>query len=65
MVSFNELCDISARQATVNPSLREACARPRSAADETPLPEPNCASSFDSAWEALLTGTGLHNRIDG
>ncbi|MBI4984928.1 MAG: hypothetical protein HZC24_06175 [Rhodocyclales bacterium] len=59
MITLNELCDLTAKSGTTTADLRQACAQPRSAADMRPLPEPHEEFPFDSAWEALFTGTSL------
>jgi hypothetical protein len=59
MITLNELCNRTAGSQTTSDSLRHACALPRSPVDMAPLPEPHRESSFDSAWEALLSGTNV------
>lgn len=56
MNTLNELCTIAERTGSASFPLRQACAHPRSAADQRPLPVPNSESAFDSSWEALLPG---------
>ena len=54
MNTLNELCAIAERTGSASFPLRQACARPRSAADQQPLPVPNSESAFDSSWEAVM-----------
>lgn len=54
MKTLNELCAIAERTGSASFPLRQACAHPRSAADQRPLPVPNSESAFDSSWEAVM-----------
>ena len=54
MTTLNELCAIAERTGSASFPLRQACARPRSAADQEPLPVPNSESAFDSSWDAVM-----------
>lgn len=54
MSTLNELCDLAARSGSASFPLQQACARPRSAADEAPLPAPDGEAAFDSSWEAVM-----------
>lgn len=56
MVTLNDLCTIAERSGTATSQLLQACSFPRCAADMSPLPAPDGESSFDSSWEALLSG---------
>jgi hypothetical protein len=54
MNTLNELCAIAERSGSASFPLQQACAHPRSAADQRPLPVPNRESAFDSSWEAVM-----------
>ncbi len=54
MKTLNELCAIAEHSGSASFPLRQACAHPRSAADQRPLPVPNSESAFDSSWEAVM-----------
>lgn len=54
MNTLNELCALAERTGSASFPLQQACARPRSTADQSPLPVPNNESAFDSSWEALM-----------
>lgn len=54
MKTLNELCTIAERTGIASLPLKQACARPRSAADRHPLPVPSGEFAFDSSWEALM-----------
>lgn len=54
MNTLNELCTIAERSGSASFPLRQACAHPRSAADQRPLPVPSSESAFDSSWEAVM-----------
>lgn len=54
MNTLNELCALAERTGSASFPLRQACAHPRSAADQRPLPVPNSESAFDSSWEAVM-----------
>jgi hypothetical protein len=54
MNTLNELCTLAARTGSASFPLQQACAHPRSAADQQPLPVPNSESAFDSSWEAVM-----------
>ena len=64
MVSLNELCVLTAGSSTTTAALRQACALPRAPVDWSPLPIPHAEYPFDSAWEALFTGTDLLDEAD-
>ena len=54
MNTLNELCVLAERTGSASFPLQQACAHPRSAADQQPLPVPNSESAFDSSWEAVM-----------
>ncbi len=54
MNTLNELCVLAERTGSASLPLQQACAHPRSAADQQPLPVPNSESAFDSSWEAVM-----------
>ena len=54
MNTLNELCAIAERTGSASFPLRQACAHPRSAVDQQPLPVPNSESAFDSSWAAVM-----------
>jgi len=55
MNTLNELCALAERTGSASFPLLQACAHPRSAADQSPLPVPNSESVFDSSWEAVMS----------
>lgn len=55
MNTLNELCALAERSGSASFPLQQACAHPRSAADQSPLPVPNSEAVFDSSWEAVLS----------
>ncbi len=54
MNTLNELCVLAERTGSASFPLQQACAHPRSAADQRLLPVPNSESAFDSSWEAVM-----------
>ena len=62
MNTLNELCAIAERSGSASFPLRQACARPRSAADQRPLPVPSSESAFDSSWEAVMPEAAAASR---
>ena len=54
MNTLNELCAIAERSGSASFPLLQACARPRSATDQRPLPVPSSEAAFDSSWEAVM-----------
>ncbi|MBI5792032.1 MAG: hypothetical protein HZA63_11200 [Rhodocyclales bacterium] len=62
MKTLNELCAIAERSGSASFPLRQACAHPRSAADQRPLPVPSSESAFDSSWEALMPEAAAASR---
>ncbi len=54
MKTLNELCALAERSGSASFPLLQACAHPRSAVDQNPLPVPNSESAFDSSWEAVM-----------
>jgi hypothetical protein len=54
MNTLNELCALAERTGSASFPLRQACAHPRSAVDQQPLPVPNSESAFDSSWAAVM-----------
>jgi hypothetical protein len=59
MNTLNEICANAERSGSASFPLRQACARPRTAADQQPLPLPNSESAFDSSWEAVMPETAV------
>lgn len=57
-MSLDQICNLSDRLDAASPALRQACSRPRSTADLSPLPEPHLDGAFDSSWQALLGDDG-------
>ena len=62
MNTLNELCAIAERSGSASFPLRQACARPRSAADLRPLPAPNSEAAFDSSREAVMPEAAAASR---
>ena len=62
MKTLNELCAIAEHSGSASFPLRQACAHPRSAADQRPLPVPNSESAFDSSWEAVMPEAAAASR---
>ena len=62
MNTLNELCDIAERTGSASFPLRQACAHPRSAADQRPLPVPNSEAAFDSSWDAVMPEAAAASR---
>ncbi|MDP1606767.1 MAG: hypothetical protein Q8L93_09030 [Rhodocyclaceae bacterium] len=54
MNTLNELCILADRTGSASFPLQQACAHPRSSADQRPLPVPNIESAFDSSWQAVM-----------
>lgn len=54
MNTLNELCALADLTGSASFPLQQACARPRSVADQRPLPVPNSESAFDSSWDAVM-----------
>lgn len=62
MNTLNELCAIAERTGSASFPLRQACALPRSAADQRPLPVPHSEAAFDSSWEAVMPEAAAASR---
>lgn len=54
MNSLDRLCALSEKARSASFPPRQACALPRTAIDQEPLPVPDLESAFDSSWQALL-----------
>ncbi len=54
MHSLEHLCNQVEQTGSASFPLLQACALPRTAIDQQPLPLPDLESAFDSSWQALL-----------
>lgn len=62
MNTLNDLCALAECTGSASFPLQQACAHPRSAADQRPLPVPSNESAFDSSWEAVMPEAAAASR---